>query len=179
MPQCTWPKRPCRKRAKIWSQPTASWWRHSPWARWTGFRFQPTAGFATLCALCNLSVPQCPHWQSREDKKDMLLVRNKADSHKEFSISLACQYTKCSIRALIINDSWGRESLTRTQQKPSKKLSNLFLGQLQYWKGVASAGHSPKRQGALESLVGGCKTAQGKAWNLGAIGRNSQSEDEN
>lgn len=49
----------------------------------------------------------------------MLLVRNEEDLNKELSISLA--YTKCSIRALIINDSYGRESLTRTQRELSKK----------------------------------------------------------
>lgn len=78
-----------------------------------------------LCVLFNLSVPQCPHLESRDDKKDMLLVRvNEDDAHKELSTSLA--YTKCSIRALS-NNSWSRVSLARTQQELSKKKTMYLI----------------------------------------------------
>lgn len=58
-------------------------------------------------------------------------------------------------------------------QKVGKKVANPFQGQLQHGEGVNSAGQSPDREGALENLIGGSRTAQGagkQSLNSGAVG---------
>lgn len=95
----------------------------------------------------------------QDDKRDTLLVRiNEDNAHKELSTSRA--YSKCSVRELILTNSWS--CYKNTSSCVSWTKSNPFWSQLQYWEDVASADQSPSREGALENLVRSGRTAQGE-----------------
>lgn len=130
---------------KIWSQPVATWWRTQPLEPgWLDSDSRTITEFVTLCVLFALSVPQCVLiCKTGMTRRTSFLWGLMKMMHVK-SLAQAQYISKCSTRELIINNSWSRMSLTITQQELSKNASDPFwVGQLQHWKDVASAGHSP------------------------------------